>query len=280
MPNEALFRPIGRTRVMGILNITTDSFSDGGAYLDLPQAIAHAEEMVAAGADIIDVGGESTRPGATRVTAEVETQRVVPVIRELCERGIACSVDTMRATVAAAAVDAGAVLINDVSGGLADPAMYAVMADTAVPCALMHWNTQAFGDAAGQGEHEGDVINHVYTHLQRCTDAALATGVTADNIIWDPGLGFAKNAQENWQLLAGLPRLREAGFPVLVGASRKRFLVALRTERGMEAGPQDADAASAAITALAAQAGAWAVRVHDAAASRDAVTVASYWQRG
>lgn len=123
------------------------------------------------------------------------------------------------------------------------------------------------------------MVNHVYAHLQRCTDAALDAGVATENIIWDPGLGFAKNAQENWQLLAGLSRLREAGFPVLVGASRKRFLVALRTERGMDAGPQDADSASAAITALAAQAGAWAVRVHDVAASRDAVAVASYWQQ-
>lgn len=272
-----LLGQLERTGVMGILNVTTDSFSDGGEYLDPQVAVAHGQAMVAAGADLIDVGGESTRPGATRVTAETELNRVVPVIQALADAGITVSVDTMRAEVAAAAVAAGAQLINDVSGGLADPEMFSVMADTQVYCSLMHWNTQRFDNASGFANHDDAVVDHVYRRLEELTARALKAGVDPAKIIWDPGLGFAKTAQENWELLAGIPRLQEAGFPLLVGASRKRFLVALRTQRGMAASPKDADAASAAITAIASQHKVWAVRVHDVAASRDAVEVAAYW---
>lgn len=274
---QQLLAPLERTRVMGILNVTTDSFSDGGQYLDVAAAVAHAQDMHAAGADIVDVGGESTRPGATRVSAAEELARVVPVIEELHALGIPTSVDTMRAPVAAAAVAAGAQLINDVSGGLADPDMFAAMAEAQVPVCLMHWNTDCFGDAAGAAEHRGGVLAHVQRHLSQVTAQALAAGVAETNIVWDPGLGFAKTAAENWELLAGIPQLQAAGYPLLVGASRKRFLVALRTARGLEAAPRDADMASAAVTAMAAREQVWAVRVHNVPASRDAVDAAAQW---
>ncbi|CAB0710047.1 dihydropteroate synthase [Corynebacterium diphtheriae] len=266
-----------RTAVMGIVNVTEDSFSDGGRWLDIDAAIDHAHELVAAGADIIDVGGESTRPGATRVAPDVERSRVIPVIRALSEEGIATSIDTMRASVAAAAANAGVKLINDVSGGLADRAMYSVMADTQLPVCLMHWKTVRFGDAAGSADHGGDVVADVHQTLDKLVTSALNAGVKEDNITIDPGLGFAKTQEDNWALLRALPEFIAGPYPVLVGASRKRFLMAVRAARGLQSGPVDADPATAAVTAIAAHIGAWCVRVHEVAVSRDAVDVAALW---
>ncbi|CAB0567007.1 dihydropteroate synthase [Corynebacterium diphtheriae] len=266
-----------RTAVMGIVNVTEDSFSDGGRWLDIDAAIDHARELVAAGADIIDVGGESTRPGATRVDPDVERSRVIPVIRALSEEGIATSIDTMRASVAAAAANAGVKLINDVSGGLADRAMYSVMADTQLPVCLMHWKTVRFGDAAGSADHGGDVVADVHQTLDKLVTSALNAGVKEDNITIDPGLGFAKTQEDNWALLRALPEFIAGPYPVLVGASRKRFLMAVRAARGLQSGPVDADPATAAVTAIAAHMGAWCVRVHEVAVSRDAVDVAALW---
>ncbi|WBT08413.1 dihydropteroate synthase [Corynebacterium sp. SCR221107] len=273
----------GRTLVMGIVNVTEDSFSDGGRYLDPAKAIEHARQLVAEGADIIDVGGESTRPGATRVDAEVEKNRVVPVIAALHELGIPTSVDTMRASVAAAAAEAGVALINDVSGGLADPDMFRVMAETDKAVCLMHWKTVRFGDAAGHADHGGDVVADVRDRLAQLVDQALAAGVSPGRITLDPGLGFAKSAEDNWALLKMLPEFVKGDFPVLVGASRKRFLAAIRTERGLlaDANPAvAADPATAAVTAISAAQGAWCVRVHNVATSRDAVDVAARWNCG
>ncbi|MBG9354966.1 dihydropteroate synthase [Corynebacterium belfantii] len=266
-----------RTAVMGIVNVTEDSFSDGGRWLDIDAAIDHARDLVAAGADIIDVGGESTRPGATRVDPDVERIRVIPVIRALSEEGIATSIDTMRASVAAAAAEAGVKFINDVSGGLADRAMYSVMADTQLPVCLMHWKTVRFGDAAGSADHGGDVVADVHRTLDKLVSSALNAGVKEDNITIDPGLGFAKTQEDNWALLRALPEFIAGPYPVLVGASRKRFLIAVRAARGLQTGPVDADPATAAVTAIAAQMGAWCVRVHEVAVSRDAVDVAALW---
>ncbi|MGO3009831.1 MAG: dihydropteroate synthase [Corynebacterium casei] len=269
-----------RTLVMGIVNVTEDSFSDGGKWIDIDRAIAHGRELVAQGADMIDVGGESTRPGATRVEPEMEKQRVAPVVQALAEEGIVVSVDTMRASVAEAAVEAGALLLNDVSGGLADDNMYSVMADSKVPVCLMHWRTVRFGDAAGSADHNGDVVKDVHATLARLTDNAIKAGVAPELITLDPGLGFAKTPQDNWALLKALPEFIAGHYPILVGASRKRFLAAIREDRGMEHGPHLSDPATAAVTALSAQLGAWAVRVHDVPVSRDAVDVAAAWAAG
>lgn len=270
----------GRTTVMGIVNVTQDSFSDGGRWLDVDAAIAHAHELVAQGADIIDVGAESTRPGATRVPAEVEAQRIRPVIRTLHEDGIRTSIDTMRASTARAAAEEGVDLINDVSGGLADDAMYAVMAETDLPVCLMHWRATHFESAAGAADHGGDVVADVHVVLGRLVENALAAGVRREQITLDPGLGFAKTAEENWRLLRALPEFIAGEFPVLVGASRKRFLTEVRGARGLAHGPLDADPATAAVTALSAHLGAWCVRVHEVAVSRDAVDVAAAWKAG
>ncbi len=255
---------------MGILNVTQDSFSDGGRFIDFDAAIAHAHELVADGADIIDVGGESTRPGATRVPEHIERARVVPVIAALAKEGITTSVDTMRASVAAAAAEAGVNLINDVSGGQADKAMLSVMAETQLPVCLMHWQTDKFGDAVGAA-HDGNILADVTDKLLSLVDAATVAGVGAEQICLDPGLGFAKTAENNWALLHGMDQLMALGFPLLVGASRKRFLAAL--------GPQ-VDAATAAVTAIVAHHGAWCVRVHDVAASKSAVAVAARIRQG
>lgn len=273
-----------RTLVMGIVNVTEDSFSDGGKYLEIDKAIAHAHELVAQGADIVDIGGESTRPGATRVDPRDELNRVVPVIEALAQDGIKTSVDTMRASVAEAAALAGVNLINDVSGGLADPDMYRVMANAQIPVCLMHWKTVRFGDAAGQADHGGDVVEDVRDTLARLVDHALLAGIDERHITIDPGLGFAKTAEDNWQLLNALPQFIAGDYPVLVGASRKRFLAAIRAERNhrelddVAKKAVEADPATAAVTAISAQLGAWCVRVHDVAVSRDAVDVAARWR--
>lgn len=269
----------GRTMVMGILNVTEDSFSDGGRWLDIDSALTHAHDLMAQGADMIDVGGESTRPGAVRVPAAEELRRVVPIIRALHAEGIKTSVDTMRAHVAAEAAKAGVDMINDVSGGLADPEMYAVMAKADIPVCLMHWRTLKFGSASGSN-HAGDVVEDVHTTLARLSQSALKAGVRRDNIVLDPGLGFAKTPQDNWALLRALPEFLDGEYPMLVGASRKRFLAAIRDDRGLESGPLLADAATSAVTAIAAHMGAWGVRVHEVDVSRDAVDVAAAWNIG
>jgi dihydropteroate synthase len=264
---------------MGVLNVTPDSFSDGGRYLNTDAALRHAREMWARGADVIDVGGESTRPGASRVDAETEIARVLPVIRELAAEGVCLSVDTTRAAVAAAAVEAGAWIINDVSGGLADPGMAGVAAETGVPWVLMHWRGHS-RDMNALASY-ADVVAEVRAELMSRVDAALAAGVAEDAIVVDPGLGFAKNAEHDWALLHRLDVLLELGFPVLVGASRKRFLGRLLSDvEGEPRPPAGREIATAAVSTLAATAGAWGVRVHEVGASLDAVTVAAAWAHG
>lgn len=265
--------------VIGVLNVTPDSFSDGGRYLNLDSALAHARQMWARGADIIDVGGESTRPGASRVDAETEIARVLPVIRTLAADGLCLSVDTTRAAVAEAALDAGARIINDVSGGLADAGMAKVAAGTGAPWVLMHWRGHS-KDMNALAEYR-DVVAEVRSELAARVDAALAAGVAADNIVIDPGLGFAKRAQHDWALLHGLDSLLSLGFPVLVGASRKRFLGRLLAgENGEPRPPSGREDATAAISTMAAAAGVWGVRVHSVGSSLDAVTVVAAWRRG
>jgi dihydropteroate synthase len=269
----------GRCVVMGVLNVTPDSFSDGGRYLDVDQALEHARAMWARGADLIDVGGESTRPGAHRVDAETELARVLPVIRTLAGEGVALSVDTTRAAVAAAALEAGAHVVNDVSGGLADPDMARVAAESGAPWVLMHWRGHS-QDMQALAKYE-DVVADVRSELLSRVDDALAAGVAESAIVLDPGLGFAKNAEHDWALLRGLDSLLSLGFPVLVGASRKRFLGRLLSEKdGTPRPPDGREDATAAISALAAAAGAWGVRVHEVGASLDAVTVAAAWWKG
>ncbi|HXT45590.1 MAG TPA: dihydropteroate synthase [Pseudonocardiaceae bacterium] len=269
----------GRCVVIGIINVTPDSFSDGGRYLDRDDAVAHGLALRAQGADLIDVGGESTRPGARRVDAPTEIARVVPVIRELAASGLLCSVDTTRAAVAEAALEAGAIIVNDVSGGLADPAMASTMARCRVPWILMHWR----GHSATMDHlaHYADVVTEVRAELVAQVDAAVLAGVDPGALVLDPGLGFAKKAAHNWALLGHLDVLTELGFPILVGASRKRFLGTLLAGDDGQARPCDGrDTATAAVSALAAAAGAWGVRVHDVAASRDAIAVAAAWRLG
>jgi dihydropteroate synthase len=262
----------GRCVVLGILNVTPDSFSDGGHHDTAEAAVAHGLYLAAAGADYVDVGGESTRPGAGRVAPEEECRRVLPVVAELSRLGVAVSIDTTRAAVATAALDAGAVMVNDVSGGLADPAMGSVVADAGVPWVLMHRR----GDSRDMYAHAryDDVVADVRRELCRRVDAALAAGVAAERIVVDPGLGFAKQPEHDLALLAGLDRVTDLGFPVLVGASRKRFLGALlATDDGRPRPPDQRDDATLATSVLAARAGAWGVRVHDVAGSVDAVRV-------
>jgi dihydropteroate synthase len=269
----------GRCVVMGILNVTPDSFSDGGRYLDLDHAVAHAVAMRDAGADLVDVGGESTRPGAGRVEADVERDRVVPVIRDLVAEGVRASVDTTRAAVAEAALEAGASVVNDVSGGLADPGMAGVVASARVPWILMHW--RGHSDRMQELASYDDVVGEVRAELVARADAAVLAGVDPDRLVLDPGLGFAKTAAHNWALLRRLDVLVALGFPVLVGASRKRFLGQLLADSDNNPRPfDDREAATAAVSTLAAHAGAWGVRVHDVASSMDAVAVSAAWRLG
>jgi dihydropteroate synthase len=257
---------------MGILNVTPDSFSDGGRYDTRDAAVAHAVGMAAAGADYVDVGGESTRPGADRVDAAEELRRVLPVVAELASAGVPVSIDTTRPRVAAAALAAGAVMVNDVSGGLADPGMARVVAETGAPWVLMHRRGDS-RDMYAQATY-GDVVSDVRRELCERVDAALAAGVAAEQLVVDPGLGFAKQPEHDLALLAALDRIVDLGFPVLVGASRKRFLGAvLATSDGRPRPPDGRDSATLATSVLAARAGAWGVRVHDVTATVDAVRV-------
>lgn len=267
----------GRALVMGVVNVTPDSFSDGGRWATTELAVAHGRQLIAQGADLLDVGGESTRPGARRVDLAEEQNRVLPVIRELAAAGIAVSVDTIHAATAAAAIEAGAVIVNDVSGGLADPAMAGVLADAGAVYICQHWR----GDPRtmdGLTDYGGDVLAGVEAELRARLDHLADAGLAAEQVVIDPGLGFAKTHEQSWRLLAATARLREdLRRPVLIGASRKRFL-ALALPDDVAADPLARDAATAATTALAAAAGAWAVRVHEVPASRDAVRTASLWK--
>lgn len=261
-----------RTLVMGVVNVTPDSFSDGGRFLDTDAAVAHGLELVADGADLVDVGGESTRPGAQRVDAHEELRRVLPVVRALATQGVAVSVDTMRAAVAAAALEAGAAMVNDVSGGLADPDMLAVVRHARAPYVVMHWRGHS-ADMAGRAVY-ADVVTEVVDELRRRLDAVAAAGLDLDRVVVDPGLGFAKDAEHNWALLARLDALDVLGRPVLVGASRKGFLGRLLAAADGTPRPAgEREHATSAVSVLAAQARVWAVRVHEPRPSRDAVEV-------
>ncbi|MGA8332942.1 MAG: dihydropteroate synthase [Mycobacterium sp.] len=266
-----------RVRIMGVVNVTDDSFSDGGRYLDADRAVEQGLALVADGASIIDVGGESTRPGAVRIDPEVETARVVPVVKELASQGITVSIDTMHSGVAQAALENGAAMVNDVSGGRADKAMAGLLVDANVPWVLMHWRSVS-ADRPHQVPVYRDVVAEVRTELLACVDEAVAAGVDPAKLIIDPGLGFAKSGQDNWALLHALPELVASDIPVLIGASRKRFLGSLLADGDGSVRPPDGrETATAVVSALAAERGAWGVRVHDVRASVDAVRVVEAW---
>jgi dihydropteroate synthase len=261
-----------RTLVMGVVNVTPDSFSDGGEWFEQDAAVAHGRDVLAAGADIVDVGGESTRPGAERPSVEEELRRVLPVVTALAAEGAVVSIDTMRASVARAAVDAGATLVNDVSGGLADPDMVPWVAAERLPFIAMHWR----GHSTGMQSRAiyDDVVDDVVRELGERRDALLAGGIEAERLVLDPGLGFAKNADHNWALMAALPVLHELGQPILLGASRKTFLGRLgRDEGAPPRPPAERDPETTATSVMAAMAGLWCVRVHDVASTVRALTV-------
>ena len=260
------------TRILGVLNVTPDSFSDGGRWQDPDDAIEHAVEMREQGAALIDVGGESTRPGATPIDPEEEQRRVIPIVRELADRGISVSIDTRNASTALAAVEAGAELINDVSGALYDPGMGRVVADTGVTFIAMHWR----GGADVEPQYI-DVVSEVRSELRARIAELIVMGVEPERIILDPGLGFAKNSDHNWQLLGRLGELATLGHGILIGASRKRFLGSLLPD---EAPTDDRDLPTAVISALAARSGVWGVRVHDVAATKVALDVVGLWDAG
>jgi dihydropteroate synthase len=260
------------TLVMGVVNVTPDSFSDGGMWFTPEAGVAHGLDLLEQGADILDVGGESTRPGAGRTSEDEELRRVIPVIRELSRHGARVSVDTMRAAVAVQAVDAGASIVNDVSGGLADADMPRVVATAHVPFVVMHW--RGHSDTMQSRASYDDVVSDVCRSLSERVDDLCGRGVGRDQLILDPGFGFAKLADHNWSLLAHLDAVQSLGLPVLVGASRKTFLGRLGVpEGGAPRPPAQRDAATAATTVIAGLAGAWAVRVHDVASSVDALRV-------
>ncbi len=264
------------TLVMAVLNVTPDSFSDGGLWADVERAVEQGAALASQGADIVDVGGESTRPGATRPSVDEELSRVLPVIAGLRERGVTTSIDTMRAEVARVCVSAGASIVNDVSGGLADAEMAPVVAETGVPFVAMHW--RGHSDTMNAAAIYDDVVAEVVAHLWTRIEDLVAQGVAAEQIIVDPGFGFAKDAHHNWTLFAGLPEVIALGHRVLVGASRKRFLGELP---GIEAIPAaQRDVATAATSLLAAQVGTWAVRVHDVPSTVQALGVLEMVRRG
>jgi len=268
----------GRCVVMGVLNVTPDSFSDGGRYADLDDAVAHGFALRAEGADLVDVGGESTRPGADRVPAEEESRRVLAPIRALAAGGVPVSVDTTRAAVAAAAIEAGAVMVNDVSGGLADPDMARVVAETGVPWVLMHWRGHS-RDMQALARYD-DVVGDVVRELGQRVDAAVAAGVDPARLVLDPGLGFAKTAEHNWALLARLDAIRALGLPVLVATSRKSFLGRLlAAPDGTPRPAGEREDATVASTALAVLAGVWGVRVHEVRRNLDAIHVVDAYRQ-
>jgi dihydropteroate synthase len=249
--------------VMGILNVTPDSFADGGKHNDFESAVARGLQMISEGVDIIDIGGESTRPGADRVSEEEEIARTIPVIKELAKHGAKISIDTMRASTAKAAITAGASIINDVSGGLADPSMLQTAAELKVPYIAMHWRGQS-KDMNSKAVY-GDVVSDVISELQERISAALDAGITAENLIIDPGLGFAKDADHNWAIIDAIDQFVTLGYPVLVGASRKRFL-------GGDT-PDEREQATIDLTKRLAPTGVWAVRVHSVKPHKEVLSV-------
>ncbi|MEV0089950.1 dihydropteroate synthase [Streptomyces sp. NPDC050738] len=262
-----------RCAVMGVVNVTPDSFSDGGRWFSATAAVKHGLDLVTEGADLVDVGGESTRPGASRVDEDEELRRVLPVVRGLVSEGVTVSVDTMRATVAEQSVAAGAVLVNDVSGGLADPAMIPAVAATGAPFVVMHW--RGFSESMNSRAVYEDVVAEVASELRARMEAVIEGGIAPERIVIDPGLGFAKQAGHDLALVAHLADLGALGRPLLVAASRKRFLGHVLAHEGAAPPPaRERDAATAAISAIAAHEGAWAVRVHEVRATADAVRVA------
>jgi dihydropteroate synthase len=266
-----------RPLVMGVVNVTPDSFSDGGRHATTDAAIAHGLLLRGQGADILDIGGESTRPGATRPLVAEELDRVVPVIRALAADEVAVSVDTMRHEVAEAALEAGAVMVNDVSGGLADPQVLDVVAEHGAAYVVMHW--RAHSEVMQQLATYDDVLVEVRDELAQRLEAAIAAGVDPARLVVDPGLGFAKTAEHNWELLRGLPELEVLDVPVLVGSSRKSFLGSLLA--GPDGSPRpvhDREAANVALTTIAAIQGVWAVRVHEVRGSLDAIKVVTRWR--
>ncbi|MFC3807146.1 dihydropteroate synthase [Terrabacter sp. MAHUQ-38] len=263
---STLLRVRDRTLVMGVVNVTPDSFSDGGEWFEQDAAIAHGREVLAAGADIVDVGGESTRPGAERPSVDEELRRVVPVVTALVGDGAVVSIDTMRVEVARAAVDAGAAMVNDVSGGLADPDMVPWVAANRLPYIAMHWRGHST-DMQSRASYD-DVVEDVCRELGSRRDDLVRAGIDEDLLVLDPGLGFAKNADHNWALMAALPVLHDLGHPILLGASRKTFLGRLGREEGAAPRPAaERDVETAATSVMAAMAGLWCVRVHDVAST-------------
>ena len=261
-----------RTLVMGVVNVTPDSFSDGGEWFEPAAALGHGREVFEAGADIVDVGGESTRPGAERPSVDEELRRVAPVVSDLVGRGAVVSIDTMRAEVARAAVDLGAVIVNDVSGGLADPQMVPWVAEAGVPYIAMHWRGHSI-QMQSRAVYT-DVVAEVLYELGVRRDELLAAGLDAARLVLDPGLGFAKNADHNWALMAALPELHELGHPILLGASRKTFLGRLgRAETDAPRPAHERDLETTATSVMAAMAGLWCVRVHDVASTVRALAV-------
>jgi dihydropteroate synthase len=255
-----------RTLVMGILNVTPDSFADGGKHFSIPDALNRADEMIAEGVDIIDVGGESTKPGAERVSEAEELERVIPVLTELVKKDVVVSIDTTRANVAKQAIKLGVHYVNDVSGGLADPKMYQVIAENPeVQYIIMHWRAHS-KNMQDMAEYK-DVVKEVKEELEARIDSAIEAGVNPEQIIIDPGLGFSKLAEHNWELLKNLDRIALLGYPMLIGASRKRFLGELTGATN----PDDREAASIAITALVAKLNVWGVRTHSVKPHRDAI---------
>jgi dihydropteroate synthase len=265
-----------RCLVMGVVNVTPDSFSDGGRFVDPVLAVKHGRQLVADGADLVDVGGESTRPGARRPSEQEELDRVMPVVTALCGAGVAVSVDTMRAGVAREAVHAGAVLVNDVSGGRADDEMLPAVAALGTPYVLMHW--RAHSGEMGQHVEYGDVVADVMAELRVQLEVARSAGVDPARIAVDPGIGFSKTAEQNWEVLGGTERLHELGHPVLVATSRKRFLGVLLADAAGRLRPTGLrEDATTATSALAAAAGAWCIRTHSVRPTLDAIAVAGRW---
>jgi dihydropteroate synthase len=262
----------GRTLVMGVVNVTPDSFSDGGKWFASGDAIRHGLDLIAEGADIIDVGGESTRPGAIRPDIAEELRRVLPVVTELAAAGACVSIDTMRPAVVAEAISAGARLVNDVSGGRADPAMLSLVAQAGVPYVCMHW--RGHSEDMQNRAHYTDVVTDVLAELGEQVSAALGAGIAADRLIVDPGFGFAKTGEHNWQLLQRFDELAALGLPILAGVSRKTFLGTLLADaEGVPRPPWERDDASVALTTVLAMHRIWGVRVHTVRANRDAVAV-------
>ena len=264
-------RNLDRTLVMGVLNVTPDSFSDGGRFNDPTIATNHALQMIEDGADIIDIGGESTRPGSDRITVKEELDRVLPVISALANSGVAISIDTMRAEVASAAIDAGACMINDVSGGKSDPEMLSYVATLNVPYILMHWRGPS--NIMNTLTDYNDVVADVTREVSNQVDVAVAAGIARERIAIDPGIGFAKTVDQNWPILKHLEVLEGLGLPILMGASRKKFLGELLAKDGVARDSDERESATTAISTLMAARGIWAVRVHEVKASSDAIAV-------